>query len=214
MPFIFRHGKNGVLFTSNMNRLLSQLIWKVIFNLYVLILVTEAAETAGGVPEDHWVTVSGGYGSAPGGQSGGGRNRWPSSQETCTLGGAVCPEALHRSHEWWGMSTHSSLIMISAMAGRDVIDSQHIDIFTLSIKSNRMVGYWIEIIDILNPNNGVWLWIKNTPDIFLFNKRKAKLTKYWSIFYGFCKRNWKEWCTLKFTQPYGQDTEYHWHSYK
>ena len=29
------------------------------------------------------------------------------------------------------------------------------DIFTLSIKSNRMVGYCIEIIDILYPDNGV-----------------------------------------------------------
>ena len=33
--------------------------------------------------------------------------------------------------------------------------SSIVDIFTLSIKSNRMVGYRFEIIDILNPNNGV-----------------------------------------------------------
>ena len=57
---------------------------------------------------------------------------------------------------------------------RDVIDSRQIDktnIITLSIKSNRMVGCRIEIIDILYPNNDVWLLIKNTLflDIFLLN---------------------------------------------
>ena len=38
---------------------------------------------------------------------------------------------------------------------RDVIDSRQIDIFTLSIKSNRIVGYRIELIDILYLNNDV-----------------------------------------------------------
>ena len=54
---------------------------------------------------------------------------------------------------------------------RDVIDSRQINIFTLSIKSNRMVRYQIEIIDILYPNNGVRLLIKDTlfPDTFLLN---------------------------------------------
>ena len=79
---------------------------------------------------------------------------------------------------------------------RDVIDSGQINKSTFSLcELNQMVGYRIEIINILYPNNAVSLLIKSTlfPDTFLLTNAKWK---YWNIFYGFCKRNWKEWCTL------------------